>query len=61
MRELAPGGAQARDDLDTTFGDACLDQLVRLAQRLTLTGGSLRRLAPTEAGYVDELQVTDYH
>ena len=32
---------------DATFGDAILDRLVHHAQRLTLTGGSLRRLAPT--------------
>ena len=32
---------------DATFGDAILDRLVHHAHRLTLTGGSLRRLAPT--------------
>ena len=32
---------------DATFGDAILDRLVHHAQRLTLTGGSLRRLAPS--------------
>ena len=30
---------------DATFGDAILDRLVHHAHRLTLTGGSLRRLA----------------
>ena len=33
---------------DATFGDAILDRLVHHAHRLTLTGGSLRRLAPTK-------------
>jgi DNA replication protein DnaC len=32
---------------DATFGDAILDRLVHHAHRLTLTGGSLRRLAPS--------------
>lgn len=31
---------------DPTFGDAILDRLVHHAHRITLTGGSLRRLAP---------------
>ena len=31
---------------DATFGDAILDRLVHHAHRLTLTGGSLRRLTP---------------
>jgi DNA replication protein DnaC len=30
---------------DATFGDAILDRLVHQAHRLTLTDGSLRRLA----------------
>jgi len=30
---------------DPTFGDAILDRLVHHAHRITLTGGSLRRLA----------------
>ena len=34
---------------DATFGDAILDRLVRHAHRLTLTGGSLRRLPSTDA------------
>ena len=33
---------------DATFGDAILDRLVHHAHRLTLTGGSLRRLASTD-------------
>ena len=33
---------------DATFGDALLDRLVHHAHRLTLTGGSLRRLASTD-------------
>ncbi|MDQ2665460.1 MAG: IS21-like element helper ATPase IstB [Gemmatimonadota bacterium] len=32
---------------DATFGDAILDRLVHHAHRITLTGGSLRRLTPT--------------
>ena len=31
---------------DATFGDAILDRLVHHAHRITLTGGSLRKLAP---------------
>ena len=31
---------------NATFGDAILDRLVHHAHRITLTGGSLRRLAP---------------
>jgi DNA replication protein DnaC len=34
---------------DATFGDAILDRLVHHAHRLTLTGGSLRKLKPTAA------------
>jgi len=34
---------------DATFGDAILDRLVHHAHRLTLTGGSLRRLPSTDA------------
>jgi DNA replication protein DnaC len=37
---------------DPTFGDAILDRLVHHAHRLTLTGGSLRRL-PTPAAPTD--------
>ena len=33
---------------DATFGDAILDRLVHHAHRLTLTGGSLRRLATAD-------------
>jgi len=32
---------------DATFGDAILDRLVHHAHRITLTGGSLRKLQPT--------------
>lgn len=32
---------------DPTFGDAIVDRLVHHAHRITLTGGSLRRLSPT--------------
>jgi len=32
---------------DPTFGDAMLDRLVHHAHRITLSGGSLRRLSPT--------------
>jgi DNA replication protein DnaC len=32
---------------DATFGDAILDRLVHHAHRITLTGGSLRKLHPT--------------
>lgn len=32
---------------DATFGDAILDRLTHHAHRITLTGGSLRRLPPT--------------
>lgn len=32
---------------DATFGDAILDRLVHHAHRVTLTGGSLRRLPST--------------
>jgi len=32
---------------DATFGDAILDRLVHHAHRITLTGGSLRKLSPT--------------
>jgi DNA replication protein DnaC len=32
---------------DATFGDAILDRLVHHAHRITLTGGSLRKLNPT--------------
>lgn len=38
---------------DPTFGDAILDRLVHHAHRLTLTGGSLRRL-PTPDAPTDE-------
>jgi DNA replication protein DnaC len=40
---------------DPTFGDAILDRLVHHAHRLTLTGGSLRRLATadTPASHTD--------
>ena len=31
---------------DATFGDAILDRLVHHAHRITLTGGSLRKLPP---------------
>jgi DNA replication protein DnaC len=34
---------------DATFGDAILDRLVHHAHRITLTGGSLRKLKATEA------------
>ncbi|MCU0650019.1 MAG: IS21-like element helper ATPase IstB [Gemmatimonadaceae bacterium] len=34
---------------DTTVGDAILDRVVHQAQRLTLTGGSLRRAASSES------------
>lgn len=34
---------------DPTFGDAILDRLVHHAHRITLTGGSLRKLKPTDA------------
>jgi DNA replication protein DnaC len=34
---------------DATFGDAILDRLVHHAHRITLTGGSLRRLQPATA------------
>jgi DNA replication protein DnaC len=34
---------------DATFGDAILDRLVHHAHRITLTGGSLRKLSPTTA------------
>jgi len=34
---------------DPTFGDAMLDRLVHHAHRITLSGGSLRRLAPTHS------------
>jgi DNA replication protein DnaC len=34
---------------DATFGDAILDRLVHHAHRITLTGGSLRKLKTTEA------------
>jgi DNA replication protein DnaC len=34
---------------DATFADAILDRLVHHAHRITLTGGSLRRLAPSDA------------
>ena len=34
---------------DATFGDAILDRLVHHAHRITLTGGSLRRLPTTES------------
>ncbi len=34
---------------DATFGDAILDRLVHHAHRITLTGGSLRKLKPTDA------------
>jgi DNA replication protein DnaC len=34
---------------DPTFGDAILDRLVHHAHRLTLTGGSLRRLPTPES------------
>jgi DNA replication protein DnaC len=34
---------------DATFGDAILDRLVHHAHRLTLTGGSLRKLKPAES------------
>jgi DNA replication protein DnaC len=39
---------------DATFGDAILDRLVHHAHRLTLTGGSLRRLAPTSTSPVTQ-------
>jgi len=34
---------------DATFGDAILDRLVHHAHRITLTGGSLRKLGATSA------------
>lgn len=34
---------------DATFADAILDRLVHHAHRITLSGGSLRRLAPSDA------------
>jgi DNA replication protein DnaC len=34
---------------DATFGDAILDRLVHHAHKITLTGGSLRKLKPSEA------------
>ena len=34
---------------DATFGDAILDRLVHHAHRITLTGGSLRKLKPADA------------
>ena len=34
---------------DATFGDAILDRLVHHAHRITLTGGSVRRLPTTDA------------
>ena len=33
---------------DATFGDAILDRVVHHSHRLTLTGGSLRRLASAD-------------
>ena len=33
---------------DATFGDAILDRVAHHAHRLTLTGGSLRRLASAD-------------
>lgn len=38
---------------DATFGDAILDRLVHHAHRITLTGGSLRRLSDTAKGTDD--------
>jgi DNA replication protein DnaC len=34
---------------DATFGDAIMDRLVHHAHRITLTGGSLRKLSTTSA------------
>jgi len=34
---------------DATFGDAIMDRLVHHAHRITLTGGSLRKLSATTA------------
>ncbi len=34
---------------DATFGDAILDRLVHHAHRITLTGGSLRKLTPADS------------
>ena len=34
---------------DATFGDAIMDRLVHHAHRITLTGGSLRKLGATSA------------
>lgn len=34
---------------DATFGDAILDRLVHHAHRITLTGGSLRKLKPSDS------------
>jgi len=41
---------------DATFGDAILDRLVHHAHRITLTGGSLRKLGATSA---DDTATTD--
>ncbi len=38
---------------DATFGDAILDRLVHHAHRITLTGGSLRRLSVEPKGTDD--------
>jgi len=43
-------GQTERDNFgDATFGGAILDRLVHHAHRITLTGGSLRRLPTTDA------------
>jgi DNA replication protein DnaC len=39
---------------DPTFGDAIVDRLVHHAHRITLNGGSLRRLAPTTTEAVEK-------
>ena len=39
---------------DATFGDAILDRLVHHAHRITLTGGSLRKLKPSTAASTAE-------
>jgi len=39
---------------DATFGDAILDRDVHHAHRITLTGGSLHRLPPSDASTASE-------
>ena len=39
---------------DATCGDAILDRLVHHAHRITLTGGTLRRLAPHDSATQDD-------